>query len=441
MILPVTINNLRVGHDFVLITYNAGVNLYFGNNVNASGTQDARGNPDLTTSEMEKDAKKIAEKATGHKMTPSQISRYWTRKALQFLVSDPAKVAWLYARKIRLLANPVEMPNHLSYDYIRHEMVPFLRLFFLHLGLMVPLAAVGLWAHFRHSPSLADKLFLAFLLTYALSLLPFFITDRYRLPLVPFLIAFAAVGCVEVLRLALARSWKELFWAGGILLAAAWAINQPFPFRLTFCHTRVTMADRYVDRSDVVVKPGNPDLSLAIVEYKQSIETQPSYSMAYQRLARVYEMVGYFTGNLKLLDTIEQLDSKEKPRWEAIRANIQEQLAKKGDLVAERKIPKTPYEKALADEDAGDIAHAMEKYEDIVHRDPFHFMAYSHWGNLEMKLGEKYKAISIFEEGLVENPESPDLLNGLAEAYYQTNNQAGYNRIRRILNGPRAGRE
>jgi tetratricopeptide (TPR) repeat protein len=438
MILPVTINNYLVSRDFVLITNNAGVNLFIGNNPRADGTLQVPPNSGLTNTQemgqtghgMARSAQAAAEKELGRKLKPSEVSRYWSRKAGQFIISEPARAMKLYLRKLQLLLNDTELPNHLSYDYMRHEMIPSLQWLFLGFGIILPLAAVGIWSRFRQGLTDTDKLLASFILVYALSLLPFFITDRYRLPLVPFLIIFAAVGAVETLRLLLARSWRDLAWLGAVLLIAGWAANQSMPFRLTYGHSRVTLGDRYSDRADLVPRPGNPDLIQAILEYKQTIEVSPNYVMAYIRLARAYEVVGYYSENLKLLAHIERLDPSQREPNAAIRANIVNLYNHGGDLVSEKDIPKTPFEKALLDEEQGESERALEKYTDIIARDPFHVQAYSHLGTLLLKRGETSQAIEIFKNGLDCNPNNPVLLDNLSDAYYQSGNQSGYNRIR-----------
>ena len=94
------------------------------------------------------DATELAEDATGRRLTPADVSRYWTEQALAFIRSDP--VAWLklLGRKIALLWNRTEMLDTESQDS-HAEWSTALRLAGRvgHFGVLVPLAFLGADCH------------------------------------------------------------------------------------------------------------------------------------------------------------------------------------------------------------------------------------------------------------------------------------------------------
>src|SRR5204863_2761100 len=90
---PVAARNYAVGGGFYVTTSQFGPNLYIGNNPSADGTYQSlrfgRGAPEYER----QDATELAEGALGTRLTPAQVSSYWTDKALAFVTSQPR--AWL----------------------------------------------------------------------------------------------------------------------------------------------------------------------------------------------------------------------------------------------------------------------------------------------------------------------------------------------------------
>src|SRR5207247_9730456 len=86
-----------------------GPNFYIGTNARADGTymslRFGRGAPEYER----QDATEPAEHALGRRLTPAEVSSYWTNRALDFIMSQP--VAWLrlMVRKFALLWNATEM--------------------------------------------------------------------------------------------------------------------------------------------------------------------------------------------------------------------------------------------------------------------------------------------------------------------------------------------
>src|SRR5207244_5564733 len=84
---PVAARNAYVGGGFYVTTSQAGPNFYIGNNPRADGTYQSlrfgRGAPEYER----EDATALAEHALGRKLTPSEVSSYWTDRALEFVTS------------------------------------------------------------------------------------------------------------------------------------------------------------------------------------------------------------------------------------------------------------------------------------------------------------------------------------------------------------------
>ncbi|HVS09768.1 MAG TPA: hypothetical protein VMS76_07820 [Planctomycetota bacterium] len=137
--------------------------------------------------------------------------------ALQ-IARHPADWLRLLGRKVVYLLDPREWPNNLSYDMGRRT-VPALRLAFVELWAVLPLALLGMIVGWHRRAELA--LLYIFVASYSLALLAVFVLARLRLPLVPGLLVFAALGLAWWVR---ALRERRLVHAGAALAVVAPAI-------------------------------------------------------------------------------------------------------------------------------------------------------------------------------------------------------------------------
>lgn len=221
VIAPVTIRNKLVAGDWILITVSGGQVLYTANNP-ANQTGDLAPVPFVrSTSLFERiDFHRRAEAETGRRMTPAEVSAYWRHKSLAFSLDHPLTQARMVGHRFLRFWNEAELPdNHWIDIFKRFSWV--LRAPLPGYWLVAPFALVGLILLYRRRRELGLLyLILAF---YLLSLLPFWVSSRYRLPIVGLLILFAAAGMVESRRRILsgrAGSWIKpaALLAGACLL-------------------------------------------------------------------------------------------------------------------------------------------------------------------------------------------------------------------------------
>ena len=197
VLLCVGLRNAIVGGEFHLTTAQFGPNFYIGNHARADGTyvslRFGRGSPEYERS----DAKELAERAAGHALSPGEVSSYWENLALDDIRAHPADWMRLEARKFRLLWNGTEIVDTESQES-HEDYSPVLRVLarVAHFGVLAPLAWLGAWIVWRDR----RRLWLLYAMSgvYMLSVLAFYVVARYRVPLVPFLIMFAAPGLVHV---------------------------------------------------------------------------------------------------------------------------------------------------------------------------------------------------------------------------------------------------
>ena len=215
-ILPVTVRNYVVERDVVLITANAGLNLYVGNNPRATGGYALPDELWFRPGDPLDDFAGFtaASEALGHMPRSSELSGWWAAKARSFVLSHPAQALGLLGQKLRILVNDYEYPQMANY-YVYGEVAPVLTVL-PRAGLVVPAGLVGLGAMWTSGHGRRRRLLAALVLSYALAFLPFFVVGRYRVAWLVLLCPFAAWAAVRLAGAARHRQWRRL----GVLLVA-----------------------------------------------------------------------------------------------------------------------------------------------------------------------------------------------------------------------------
>jgi len=202
-IAPVTLRNYLVGDDLVLISSNAGINFYIGNNAEYEETVRIQPGPGWRAL--------VSRPRTEAGITrASEQSGFFFGKAWEFARNHPLAYIRLQLYKTCLFWHGNEIGRNQDLYYARNYSPLLQPLLWKHgiafpFGLLAPLALVGIvlacvqGLHRHHDIALL----LLFLLSYTLAVVLFFVSSRYRLPVVPILLLFAAYGvreCCALLR-------------------------------------------------------------------------------------------------------------------------------------------------------------------------------------------------------------------------------------------------
>ena len=223
---PVGVRNLAVGGELTLTTSQMGTNFYIGNNRDANGAYielvPGRGAPEFE----QVDAIALAEHRLGRRLTPGETSHYWLGKSFRFIRSEPRAWLKLMARKTLLFWNAYELSDAEDlYFYQRWSWLLRGLAAVWNFGTLFPLAAAGVCLTW---PRRRDVWLLhAVVLTMSVSVIAFFVFGRYRLPIVPPLILFAAAGAVEAAKAAAERRWRSLAVFGAAVLSAGGLARAP----------------------------------------------------------------------------------------------------------------------------------------------------------------------------------------------------------------------
>jgi tetratricopeptide (TPR) repeat protein len=319
VLLPVGMRNRFVGGEFHLTTFQSGPNLFIGNNPQADGTyvplRFGRGSPEYERL----DATEIASRATGRTLSPGEVSRYWTSRALDDIVSEPARWLALESRKFRLLWNVTEVIDTESQES-HEDYSPLLRLVghVAHFGLLAPLACLGVWLTWGERRLLWPLH--AMIVAYALSLLAFYVVARYRLPLVPFLVIFAAAAVVRGPRAFRSRPPVNVFVGMACIAVVA-----------VFCNVPVASADMmravtYQNLGTTLQETGR--LAEAAAAFEHALALEPEYAPAHNGLGSVRRQQG------KPDQAIDHLEHalRLRPDFEDASFNLANALADRGEL-------------------------------------------------------------------------------------------------------------
>lgn len=188
-ILPVTAVNYLKGGEFVLIAAQGGVNFWIGNNPVSTGIESSLpGHGNAWTME---DAQADAERELGRPVGPGELSRFYYAKGWRFLARHPGLGVLFMIRKTAVYFNRFEISNnkHIEYFSAISPWLPLLQK--LNFGLLVPLGILGLWVMRRQAWA---RITVGLVALYALSVVLFFVTSRFRMPSVPWLSLLAAGG-------------------------------------------------------------------------------------------------------------------------------------------------------------------------------------------------------------------------------------------------------
>lgn len=296
VILPVAIRNYVVAKDFVLISSQGGVNFFIGNNPAADGRTAHAPGIGETHGEFQDNvwiaSVKLAEKATGKSLKPSQVSRYWYQQGLEFILKQPWEWLKLMGKKFAYFWTGVEVTNNEdSYYFTRFSSA--LRFLMWHRGLafpfgiICPLALVGIIISREHWRKLL--LLYGFLFFYMMSVILFFVCARYRLPIIPILLIFSGYTIdygIKKLRL---RKYKQfLLCLAGIILVGI-VVN--IDIRGV---TNMNRAQANLFGGIAYEKAKNYEL--AAEEYREAIEYDPKHRQAYHSLGTVYARLRQYTG-------------------------------------------------------------------------------------------------------------------------------------------------
>ena len=418
---PVAIRNSLVGGGVYITTSQFGPNLFIGNHAGANGSYESlrygRGAPEYER----QDATDLAELAAGHPLTPSEVSSYWTDRALDFITGQPAAWLKLMGRKVALLWNRTEMVDtedqstHADWSLPLRMLGPIGTF-----GVLVPLAVIGVFVTWRDRRRLI--VIYALILTYAASVVVFYVFARYRYPLVPLLIVFSACGVVGI--------WESWIGNRGFRIPSPYALVPTVVFVVIFCHWPVASASEMRAITETNLGAALQDdgrVDEAIAQYRRAIAEQPDYAPAYNNLATALRKAGKTAEAQTTYERALQL----QPDFATAHFNLANLLLDEGhpDAAAahfERAMTEEPPSAdvhnnlGIALASSGKLDDAIREFRAAVAMDPKSAQTYRNLGDVLSSAGRTDEAVAALRTATELDPNDPasryDLASTLLEA-------------------------
>ncbi len=217
MLLFQGILNYRHAGEFRILPWQGPYNLYAANREGANGlyyghTMELTGETYLNAARRESEL--IYESATGETVPfdISRFNRFWKDQFKDRVAGDPLGWARLIAFKAYAVLNSYEQYNNLTFSYHK-ERFPLLRYNPMNWGILLILGSFGA-VYLASRDWKAAAILSGLILAYSVSLILYYASARFRLPLAPVLAVFA--GGIPVLPGAARLNWRSLILPGAI---------------------------------------------------------------------------------------------------------------------------------------------------------------------------------------------------------------------------------
>ena len=381
VMLPFIIRNYSIEKRFSLSAL-GGINFYIGNNPEATGRFMPPHGISSSPIEEIKTSIHYAEKESGKKLTPSQASRYWLFKGLTFIKDNPLDAFLLYVKKLSLFWRKEEVPSNIDY-HLSKTFAPILQLPLISFGMIAPFAILGIILSLKRKNNTA--LVALFILSYMVSVIIFFVSARYRLPIVPFLIICSSYALYCLAKMLQAKDVKSIAIAGAVLTTFFISINKDLN-----CFALAPPPKHYSNLGMVYHKQGK--LDKAVSTLKKALSIDPYCLEAHYNLGNVYAEKGLLN---------EAIDEYKK----ALKLNPE-------DTAVYNNLGMTYEKKGLLDEAISQFNNALTVNPNLVD-------VYYNRGTAFGKQGRLDEAISDFKKTLSLNPDYAKAQFNLGMTYHR----------------------
>jgi len=284
--IPPLIHNVRADGSWVPISTYAGINFYIGNRLSSNGYTASTPRRYEFFGEyqdsVELFARRKAEAMAGRPLNGAQIQRFWLNRTWEAISTHPAHFVRLLLKKFVLFWNGYEIRNNKDI-YFALKFTPVLDWIhrFWNFRVLAPLGLLGIVLAMLCRRS-AEVLWLGLGVgAHMVSVVLFFVCDRYRLPVAPMLIVFAAAASTILWRWAKERRWRPLGPAVAALTVLAVLVN----VRWFDMSPAVPYKDLW-NVANCYKRKGRLDEALRW--YKRFIKANPNFADGWNNLGELY---------------------------------------------------------------------------------------------------------------------------------------------------------
>ena len=407
-VVPVTMRNYLNSGAFVPVSSQGGLNFFMGNS--ADSEQLTAVQPGIAWERLR--FAPLAE--LGANASPNAQNAWFFRSAFRDIAAAPGawvrklvKKAWLV-----FVAEELEPNNDINLyrgeSWLLRALIFRLGPLWFPLGLVAPLFVLGA---VTRKPSAGAWLVFGFIAAFATSLVVLHVRARYRLPIAPVMLPFAAAGALWVAKQWQVRNAKAL--AAGLfgLLAVAALVNAPIA-DVSFAHRFPThyMLGKSWLIAEQDVKAAQ-EFEQALNAHEDLAELRHDYGQSLLRLGREDEGLGQIESAVALA-----------PDWAPYRKDLGQLYRRKGERLQARARELVQKEPASA-EGMADVREswwllrrAIEEYKTAEKLDPFDVTTVHDLAFLHEMAGDEAAFRQKLEEFIKRARNKPELAEGVQRA-------------------------
>lgn len=413
---PAVIRNVSVSGEWIPVTAVGGQNLYLANNPLADGYTGIA--PDIRNWSSFDHARLVRELGAqvGRPLTYKEASSEWTSRALDYMKENPSRVAALTLKKVLLLIGPKEVSVDREDEFERRDSQLLSALpggfsWVLTgavLSLLLLIDANGRRLFRRHDVMIV----LITLIVFAGSYLPFTVTGRYRVPLIPLLLLLLSFGAQRLIVWGVSRSWKQL---------ASWSVVGLVLFlflRPNYAEYQPSEARWHVTRGLAYGRVGQT--SVAADYLKRAIDLAPEYAYARLNYGVALARLEQPDDAIRELTESARLDPQALT-WQTLgglkKTQGDYEGAEQAFLEALRLSPSdaTTYnDLGILYAEIGNINKAASFFKQAADADSAYFEAYRNLAVAMVQTGQGLESIPYYEQAAMLNPADGSVLYGLA---------------------------
>jgi tetratricopeptide (TPR) repeat protein len=418
---PVTLRNFALEKDFVLISSQGGVNFFIGNNSDSDGVSAVL--PVLGETWQYADCVRIAEREEGRPLRSSEVSGFWYRRGRDFLFGHPKEAAALLVKKFVLFWNRYELPNNKDVYYFARMSLVFRSLAWLNFGVIAPLGALGAVVLLRRRRPGAALLAL-FALAHMVGVVLFFVCSRFRIPVVPVVVVFAAAGLLWLWDRARAMDFRRLLGGAAVVVAAAAFVNPDFYHThlgdRAQTHYQIGYAHASKGRHEAALEEYRLAIGMAGGATATRAKAENGMGLSYEKLGRGEEALEAY-----------RAAAETNPRFAPAANNVGSYCLRHGDLATARSwleeairrdpwLPEAQFNLASTLYRLGDMAGAEEHYTATVTADPRFKEAWNGLGAVFEDTGRLPESIAAYGRAVQIDGAYADARNNLGVVLART---------------------
>jgi tetratricopeptide (TPR) repeat protein len=413
--IPVSVQRYELTGHFGFLSSSGGLNFYIGNNSNPDETVIIRPGPD-----WEHLTRMPERHGIGLDMWKGQ--EFFYKRVRNYILTEPLHFVQGLLRKTLQFVSSREIPRNVDI-YTLRKWSPFMLKslvwkvdgFGFPTGVLLPLAAVGLFFRWRQIPGPV----ILFVLLYAASIILVFVSSRYRSPMAPVMCCLAAGGLGEVIKRMRSGRGKRCIGITACVLVIVLLATVGGPFRAEKVNYEAEIyycLGYYARQAE--------EFGRAIDHYETCLRLNPNISAAHNNLAVILSKRGDVEQAVAHYNKAVQLE----PDYTKTRLNIAMALLKSGkpDIAIEHLKEAVKQEPSLvraqkllgqALTEVGDPDGAARCYAQILRVKPDHAMAHNNLAIILMGQGKIDEAIRHFSEAVRIRPNNAEFLYNLGKAF------------------------